>query len=559
MTGVPAPLADGRGWRLATVAFWAVAQGAAVAGGALALRAVFAALHDGGAVPPAVIGGLALAGVALAAARMAERTAAEALGHAYAQALRRRLLGRLARQPARAVARRRAGYLSLRFVGDLSAARHWVARGLARLIAAAVLAPVALGALAALDWRLALAAGAPLALGAAATALAARRLGPTQERLRAARARIAAEMAERAPLAPQLRLSGRLAREQAALETRAGALGAAVATHARAVGLARGAADAAGGLSAAALVAATLALGASPADLAMALALTGLLLRPLRDLAGVADRRQAWLVAHAKLEALLAQPRLGAEAQDAAPPPERHRAAAALTLAALTGPGVEGVSLTAPAGARVALVGPVGSGKSALLALIAGLEAPVAGTVRIDGVDPLTMGAAARTRCIAFLGPQTPILRGSLRRALTLGLRRRPKDGVIVETACRFGLRGAITRLGGLDGRVEEGGRNLSDGERRAVVLTRAALSRARLLLLDEPTAGLSPDQRAAALAMIAAAPGTVVTATHDPALAARADRVVALDAGCVVAAGATRPVPGGDGDGDRPARGPAA
>jgi ATP-binding cassette subfamily B protein/ATP-binding cassette subfamily C protein CydC len=538
VTAVPPPLGDGRGRRLAVVALWAVAQGAAAAVAALSLRAVFAALHAGGGVPVWAVAALASAGVALAGARVMERTAAEALGYAYAQAVRRRLLGRLARQPARAVARRRSGYVALRFVGDLSAARLWLARGLARLIAAAAAAPIALGALALWDWRLAIAAGAPLALGAAATMLLARRLGPAQERLRARRARIAAEMVERAPLAPLLRLAGRLSREQAALEDRSAALERAATAHARAAALARGAADAAWGLSAAALVGATLAFDAAPADLAMALALTGLLLRPLRDLAGVADRREAWRVARDKLDAILTQPRLPA----GAPPVQNDAGAAepggALSIEALTGPGVAEVTLSAPAGARIAVIGPVGSGKSALLALIAGLEAPTQGAVRIDGADPLALGAVARARALAFIGPQAPVLRGSLRRALTLGLRKRPRDAAVLAAARDFGLGPALERLGGLDGRVEEGGRNLSDGERRAVLLTRAALSRARLLLLDDPTAGLSAEQRTAALTMIDAAPGAVVMATHDADLAARADLVAVMRDGRLVAFG---------------------
>jgi ATP-binding cassette subfamily B protein/ATP-binding cassette subfamily C protein CydC len=557
VTAVPPPLGDGRGRRLAVVALWAVAQGAAAAVAALSLRAVFAALHDGGGVPIWAVAALASAGVALAGARVMERTAAEGLGYAYAQALRRRLLGRLARQPARAVARRRTGYVALRFVGDLSAARLWLSQGLARLIAAAVVAPIALGALALWDWRLAIAAGAPLALGAAATALLARRLGPAQEKLRARRAQIAAEMVERAPLAPLLRLTGRLSQEQSALEDRSAALERAATAHARAAALARGAADAAWGLSAAALVGATIAFDAAPADLAMALALTGLLLRPLRDLAGVADRREAWRVAREKLDAILTQPRLPAgappvKADADAGAPERG---GALAIEALSGPGVADVTLSAPAGARIAVIGPVGSGKSALLALIAGLEAPTSGAVRIDGADPLALGVVARARALAFIGPQAPVLRGSLRRALTLGLRKRPRDATVLSTARDFGLGPALERLGGLDGRVEEGGRNLSDGERRAVLLTRAALSRARLLLLDDPTAGLSAEQRTAALAMIDAAPGAVVVATHDAELAARADLVAVMRDGRLVAFGPAGTTIARDGSSGTPPR----
>ena len=529
MSGLPKLTADGRRGPLLRVAAFAVAQGAAAALAAVALRTVFGALHAAAAPPLWALAALPLAGVALAGARVAERATAEGLGYDYAAAVRRRLLAHLSRQSARSLARRSTGALSIRFVGDLSAVRNWVARGVTRLIAAAIVAPLALLALGLFDARLALAAAAPMALGALAMLLMARALEPAQRNLRSLRARLASEMTERAPIAPELRLIGRMKQETAALEKRARALREAAVAHARAAAAVRAVADVVWGVSAAAMVGVALTVGAPAADLAMALALSGLTLQPLRDIAAVADRRQAWRVARNRLREVLAEPGL-ADARSAAP--FARRGPLALCFEAVEGPGVARADACAAPGAKIALTGPMGGGKSALIALAAGLEAPTAGAVTLDGVAPLALSALRRARAVAYVGPRAPILRGSLRRALTLGVSPAPKDEAVLAAAGRFGLSAALARLGGLDGRVEEAGRNLSTGERQGLLLARASLARPRLMLLDAPLAGLDAAGRKAALALIADTPATVLAAGLDTRAAARMGRVWRMEAG---------------------------
>jgi len=283
------------------------------------------------------------------------------------------------------------------------------------------------------------------------------------------------------------------------------------------------------GVSAAAMVGVALTVGAPAADLAMALALSGLTLQPLRDIAAVADRRQAWRVARNRLREVLAEPGL-ADARSAAP--FARRGPLALCFEAVEGPGVARADACAAPGAKIALTGPMGGGKSALIALAAGLEAPTAGAVTLDGVAPLALSALRRARAVAYVGPRAPILRGSLRRALTLGVSPAPKDEAVLAAAGRFGLSAALARLGGLDGRVEEAGRNLSTGERQGLLLARASLARPRLMLLDAPLAGLDAAGRKAALALIADTPATVLAAGLDTRAAARMGRVWRMEAG---------------------------
>ena len=180
------------------------------------------------------------------------------------------------------------------------------------------------------------------------------------------------------------------------------------------------------------------------------------------------------------------------------------------------------------AGERVALTGPSGAGKTTILRLIAGLALPVGGTVQVAG-QPLTNSNADAWRARLGWMPQAPhFLTGSLRANLTLG---RPGDLphalriAAIEEVAQALPRGLNTRLG-------ETGGGLSGGEARRMTLARAVFSSPDLILADEPTADLDPAtaaQVADGLLAEAARGATLIISTHDPALAARMDRVIDL------------------------------
>jgi ABC-type multidrug transport system fused ATPase/permease subunit len=119
---------------------------------------------------------------------------------------------------------------------------------------------------------------------------------------------------------------------------------------------------------------------------------------------------------------------------------------------------------------------------------------------------------------------------------LTLG-RPNADPEAIEETARRAGADRFIRRLpDGYDTLVGAGGHGLSAGQRRRLGLARALLRDASLLVLDEPTVHLDPDAAAGVAATVEGLRGTrtILLITHDPDLAARADRVVQLAAGRV-------------------------
>ncbi|MBA4181969.1 MAG: ABC transporter ATP-binding protein [Anaerolinea sp.] len=188
------------------------------------------------------------------------------------------------------------------------------------------------------------------------------------------------------------------------------------------------------------------------------------------------------------------------------------------------------------AGRVTALLGPNGAGKSTLLRLIAGLEAPTAGTVRIG--ERTVTGARQVRDLVAFSFQEPVFLTGSVRANLTLGLelRKVPRDA----QAQRVGA--AATALG-ITGLLRRNAHRLSGGEGQRVNLARALALRAPVTLLDEPLAGLdAPAQRQ----MLDDLPGllaefapTTILVTHVREEAMRlADDLVVLMDGRVRAAG---------------------
>jgi ABC-type transport system involved in cytochrome bd biosynthesis fused ATPase/permease subunit len=158
--------------------------------------------------------------------------------------------------------------------------------------------------------------------------------------------------------------------------------------------------------------------------------------------------------------------------------------------------------------------------------------------VLLGGVPVSSLGPADRRRALFLLSTRPPILSGSLRRALTMGLAHRPDDATLFAVAKAYGLGPLTTRLGGLDAHLAEGGRNLSRGEAQRLLLTRAALSGAGVLLLDEPEAGLDDQGLTMAAGLIRRSSATVLFATHHESLAAMADRIWRVENGGLVEAG---------------------
>lgn len=214
--------------------------------------------------------------------------------------------------------------------------------------------------------------------------------------------------------------------------------------------------------------------------------------------------------------------------------------AVALTLPSAAGPVniLRGVDLTVNAGERLAVVGPSGSGKSSLIAVGAGLEEPTAGTVRLFGQDLAALDEDRRARLrrgrAALVFQQFHLL---------------PNMTAEENVATPLEIAGApdaipaardwLARVG-LSGRLTHYPHQLSGGEQQRVALARALAARPALLFADEPTGNLD-SATAASVAdlmfnLVADVGAALVLVTHDPALAARADRIVRMADGRIQA-----------------------
>jgi branched-chain amino acid transport system ATP-binding protein len=196
---------------------------------------------------------------------------------------------------------------------------------------------------------------------------------------------------------------------------------------------------------------------------------------------------------------------------------------------------LHGITLAVPSGALHAIIGPNGAGKTTLLHTIAGLIRPATGHILLDGTDLTTASPHMRSRAGIGYMPQGSRIFASLTVAEHLDLayhrhrRNRPRwtPALMLETfpqlRARLGHRGA----------------HLSGGEQQMLALARALLTQPRVLLLDEPTEGLSPVLRDQLIPVLAALPKSdmaVVLVTPLAKLAIQtADQITVLAAGRVI------------------------
>jgi putative ABC transport system ATP-binding protein len=202
-------------------------------------------------------------------------------------------------------------------------------------------------------------------------------------------------------------------------------------------------------------------------------------------------------------------------------------------------PVLQGINLEMAAGDFLSLMGPSGSGKSTLLNLVAGLDKPTSGTLRVMGEDiaNLSEGSLARwrSRHVGFifqLYNLIPVLTAyeNVELPLTLtSLSRRERDEHV-----KMAL-----KVVGLSDRMSHFPRQLSGGQEQRVAIARAIATDPTLLVADEPTGDLDAKSAAEILDLLERLNRefgkTIIMVTHDPHAAARATRLLHLEKGVLV------------------------
>jgi NHLM bacteriocin system ABC transporter peptidase/ATP-binding protein len=221
--------------------------------------------------------------------------------------------------------------------------------------------------------------------------------------------------------------------------------------------------------------------------------------KPISDLSDLGARAQEASAEIARVRDVERYPAVPVPDEDG--PVTRHRLSGALELENVTfgyspleAPFIEDFSLSLAPGARVALVGTSGSGKSTVARLIAGLLEPWSGEIRIDGVprtqiQPEVLGASR-----ALVDQEIVLFEGTVRDNLTLW------DDTIADPALMQALRDAalleeiLARPGRLNATLRENAKDLSGGQRQRLEIARALAVEPTLLILDEATSALDAE-----------------------------------------------------------------
>jgi putative ABC transport system ATP-binding protein len=199
---------------------------------------------------------------------------------------------------------------------------------------------------------------------------------------------------------------------------------------------------------------------------------------------------------------------------------------------------LKGVDLVIPRAESLAILGPSGSGKSSLMAILSGLERASGGEVRVAGIDygPLNEDGLAKAR------------RGRVGIVLQ-SFHLLPTMTAVENVAVPLELAGERDAFGraraeliavGLGHRLDHYPAQLSGGEQQRVAIARAVAPRPEILFADEPTGNLDGATSGAVIELLfarqAESGATLVIITHDPALAERCDRIVEIRDGRIVA-----------------------
>ncbi|MCT2401728.1 ATP-binding cassette domain-containing protein [Novosphingobium mangrovi (ex Huang et al. 2023)] len=276
--------------------------------------------------------------------------------------------------------------------------------------------------------------------------------------------------------------------------------------------------------------------------------LSGRAVSPLSMIASLLTRIHAARTAYNQIDGMMAQPEEGPAGQ----PLElrnldgdiefrdvdfRYPNAAELALTQ--------VSFRIAAGEHVALIGPIGSGKSTIARLLIGLYPPTSGLVLVGGTDIRQLSPRDLRQRTGALFQDNVLLTGSIRENILLG--REDVDEEEMLRASRASLaHDFISQLpSGYDLTLSDRGEGLSGGQRQSIAMARALIGKPPILIFDEPTSSVDAETEARLMRNLRSEfeNRTLILITHRPSLLALVDRIVMLARGRVVVDGASNDV----------------
>jgi len=247
-----------------------------------------------------------------------------------------------------------------------------------------------------------------------------------------------------------------------------------------------------------------------------------------------------------RLDELFATPPEPATTLPAAPTPARFRGDLELRRLTFTYPGasrpaLDDVSVHVPAGTTLAVVGPVGSGKSTLVGLLSRLRDVPVGTVFLDGIDVDAIPVPALRAAFAFVPQDGFLFSASLRDNVAFGRATPPNDAAVAVALRAAGLHDDLAAMpAGMETVVGERGITLSGGQRQRATIARALVVDAPVLVVDDALSAVDTRTEARILDELrrARAGRTAVIVAHRLSTVRDADRILVLDDGHVAEVG---------------------
>ena len=542
----PAPFRVSRGARVIVLGL-GLGQGACLLAFILLLAHVVDALEPTGVGLAAerqyresLLGCLVLAGLgaALGTMRAIEFSVTEKAGYEVVRRLRMEMYGHLQRMLPNHLLHRARGGLLLRLTGDLSMLRMWLSRGQLQGSSAAITLVAGLTGAFILDRAMACALVAVLCLGAAVSLYSGQTMRSATRTMRRRRSLVIGNIAEQINALAVTQVSGRTGGEYARLSRQNDSLNRALGRVASLRGRLRGIATGTSMVATAAVVATGVVEARNgavlPTTVLLEVLIARFLTRSVRTLGLMHDYWHRGLVSRQKIGEFLASSSRAIEAELFAPLRVRR---GHIRFDDVTVKGaLRGFSAEAAPGTVVAITGGADSGATAVLDLIARLVDPDSGAVTIDEQDLVATDPGSIGRAVGMVGPDLPLMRGTVRRNLTYGARAAPASEV-QRVAFGLGLNQVLPRIGG-SGVAEwlvEGGQNIPCADRQLIAIGRALMGNPPILLLDRPFEGLDPASRILARAMVLRHRGTVLWCTDEPDDLAEADLIWVMDGGrCV-------------------------
>ena len=189
------------------------------------------------------------------------------------------------------------------------------------------------------------------------------------------------------------------------------------------------------------------------------------------------------------------------------------------------------------AGKKIAILGRNGAGKSTLLQLLSGMQTPVQGKIKLDGIELALIDPADVRRDMGLLNQNAQLFYGSIRENLTLGAPLATDEQLIDVLKITGALSFVQEKKEGLDHIILEGGVGFSGGQRQALLLARLLIRQPNILLLDEPTAAIDDVSEKQLIDHLKGylQNRTMIVATHRRAVLELVDRIIVVNEGKIV------------------------